>query len=240
MPLLTDWKITLSPDDILRAQGADPQLVRQRRPVMLEVAEWAVQEGLPLLQPQVLYQEFTVQRVLHDRIYVQDDNAVENEHLYVAGPLMTDHLLGARHVVAMLCTIGGQLEETAALVINEDMLRGLALDAAGSAAAEVLATMASHHFETQAATQGLKSSLPLNPGMIGWSVDEGQSQLFRLLEHERARQSGFPVTLSSTYMMQPRKTISLILGTGHELTRSGRICDYCNLSETCRYQDHYQ
>lgn len=239
MPVLTDWNITLTPDDILRAQGANPELVRQRRPIMLEIAEWALQEGLPLLQPQVLYQEFLVQQVLHERIYLQGDPG-ENASLYVAGPLMVDHLLGARNVTAMLCTIGGQLEETAALLINEDMLHGLALDAAGSAAAEVLATMASHHFETQAAALGLQSSLPLNPGMIGWPVEEGQNQLFKLLERERASQAGFPVTLSSTYMMQPRKTISLILGTGKELTRSGRICDYCNLSETCRYQDHYQ
>ena len=235
MPVLDSWKINLSADDILRLQGADPLQTRQRRPVMVSVAEWAAQESLPLLQPQVLYQEFTVQGMTHERITLQNGHNTARR-LYVSGPLVAQHLRGARQVIAMLCTIGGQLEEAVSALINDDLLRGLALDAAGSAAAETLATCASHHFEARAASQGWQCSMPLNPGMAGWEVPEGQEQVFNLLAAERQAHAEFPVSLNAAYLMFPQKTISLVLGVGAELKPAGKICDYCSLRETCRYQ----
>ena len=238
MPILDSWKISLTADDILRAQGADPPVVRQRRPAMADIAEWAVQESLALLQPQVLYQEFTVLSILHERLYLGNGQPTL-AHLYISGALVAEHLRGAGRVIAMLCTIGEQLENIASELGSEDLLRSLAMDAAGSAAAEVLATTASHHFETWAANQGLQSSLPLNPGMIGWPVPDGQAQIFKLLAGEQERYPGFPVLLRESYMMHPRKTVSLVLGVGKDLSSAGKICDYCNMRETCRYQDHY-
>jgi hypothetical protein len=40
-------------------------------------------------------------------------------------------------------------------------------------------------------------------------------------------------------MMVPRKSISMVLGFGADLTSTGRACDFCNMRETCHYQDHY-
>jgi hypothetical protein len=235
MPLLDTWNIQLTADDVLRLQGADPAQVRLRRPGMVNVAEWAAQESLPLLQPQVLYQEFTVQGMTHERINLQDGPAT-SRRLYLAGPLVAEHLRGASQVITLLCTIGPQLEEIASALIHEDLLRGLALDAAGSAATETLATCASHYFEARAASQGWQCSLPLNPGMEGWAVPEGQEQVFNLLADELQTHVVFPVSLNAAYSMIPQKTISLVLGVGAELKPAGKICDYCNLRETCRYQ----
>jgi hypothetical protein len=238
MPLLQDWTIQLTAEDVLRLQGANPDLVRQRRPFLFEIAQWAVEEGLPLLVPQVLYQEFKVQSLTHERLNVNDSSSPSGRH-FISGPLVSKHLLGAQVLVAILCTIGDQLEQTASAVMQEDPLRGLALDAAGSAAAEVLATSASFFFESQASDRGMKTSIPLNPGMVGWPVEVGQSQVFDLLAQEQAACPGFQVALTASHLMIPRKTISLALGQGVNLDRQGKICDYCTLNETCRYQDHY-
>ena len=70
--------------------------------------------------------------------------------------------------------------------------------------------------------------------MLGWEVDPGQRQVFALLD---AAQVG--VRLTSSYMMSPNKSLTLVLGMGENLTTQGRTCDYCSLKETCRYQDHY-
>lgn len=208
--------------------------MRQRRPAIYAIAEWAAQEGAPLLKPVVLYQEFTVAAITHERLTVNN-----GRRKFISGQLVGEHLLGASRLIAMLCTIGPDLEETASAVMQEDALRGLALDAAGSAAAEILATHASHYFETQARQQGLQCSMPLNPGMIGWSVPEGQPQLFNLLAEERSLHPELNIGLTESYLMTPRKTVSLALGMGEKLAPAGRICDYCNLNETCRYQNHY-
>jgi hypothetical protein len=39
--------------------------------------------------------------------------------------------------------------------------------------------------------------------------------------------------------MIPRKSLSMVVGLGSDMERSGRACDYCSMQETCRYQDHY-
>jgi hypothetical protein len=240
MPVLSQWDLTLTPQDVLRAQGADPELVRKRRPVLWEIASWAANEGMPLLTPQVLYQELTVKSMTHERLELTSGLSPSDERLIISGPLVSEHLLGASAVVAMLCTVGDALEETASLLMEEDPMRGWALDSAGSAAAELLATHASHHFENLAQAKGWQSSMPLNPGMVGWPVPQGQTQLFKLLETEQEKQQDFNVTLNENYLMQPRKTVSLVLGVGAEMNPQGRICDYCTMSETCRYQNHYR
>jgi hypothetical protein len=56
----------------------------------------------------------------------------------------------------------------------------LALDGVGSAAVEMLAIQACNYFEEKAKIDGLFTSMPLNPGMVGWPVDMGQPQIFSL------------------------------------------------------------
>jgi len=57
MPLIKNWNLVLEVDQVLRAQGADPAILRTRRPALVEIAQQALEEGLPLLEPAVLYGE---------------------------------------------------------------------------------------------------------------------------------------------------------------------------------------
>jgi hypothetical protein len=128
MPILDDWQINLTTDDVLRMQGLDPAQVRQKRPAWVGIAEWAVQESLPLLLPQVLYQEIGIKSMTHERIYLENEHPAQRR-LFVSGSLVSEHLLGAKRVIAMLCTIGPLLEEVVSGLINDD-LRGPLLDGA--------------------------------------------------------------------------------------------------------------
>jgi hypothetical protein len=110
----------------------------------------------------------------------------------------------------------------------------LALDGVGSAAVEALANAACRYFEEQAAGEGWQTSIPLSPGMIDWPLVEGQPQIFHLLENEPLE-----VELTNSYIMLPRKSLTMVLGAGPEMTAAGRTCDFCSLREVCRYQDHY-
>jgi hypothetical protein len=51
MPVLRDWELALDADKVLWGQGADPALVRVRRPRLVAIAEATIAEGRPLLTP---------------------------------------------------------------------------------------------------------------------------------------------------------------------------------------------
>jgi hypothetical protein len=70
--------------------------------------------------------------------------------------------------------------------------------------------------------------------MIGWPIEQGQPQIFNLVDGSEAG-----ISLTSSGQMVPRKTLSMVLGLGAKLGRSGRTCDFCSLNETCQYQNHY-
>lgn len=226
MALLSSWTLQLSADDILRGQGADPAVIRARRPRLVDLAERALEAGRGLLQPRVAFSRLKVTGLRHERLTL--DGGV------LQGPLIAQHLAAAEDVAVMVCTVGDRLEAEVAQAMDEDPSYALAMDGVGSAAVEALAAAACRQFEAEAAAAGLKVSLPLSPGMIGWPVPEGQAQIFALVD---AGEAG--VHLTEGGMMVPRKSLSLVLGEGAGLEAAGSACAFCSLQATCRYQDHY-
>ena len=111
---------------------------------------------------------------------------------------------------------------------------GLALEGVGSAAVEALANAACNYFEEKAHEENLGSTIPLSPGMIRWSVEEGQPQIFKLLDTDE-----IGVSLTTSYLMLPRKTLSMVIGIGADIKAGGKTCDYCQMNETCVYQHQY-
>lgn len=227
MPILEDWDLGIDIDQILRGQGADPQLVRGRSPKIVEAAEWALSEGLGLLQPRVLFESYEVEELRHEKLRLRNSSAL-------SGKLITQHLGPASSVVAILCTIGGELERRANEVSSEDLILGLALDGLGSAAVEILANACCSYFETQASSLDQSTSIPLSPGMLGWSVEVGQQEIFNQLDSSKV-----DVSLTENMLMIPKKSLTFVLGMGARIMELGTSCDYCSLRETCRYQDHY-
>ena len=238
MPILEEWKLSLDEGHILRAQGANPDILRKRRPALVEIAAWALKEGLPLLQPTVIYRKLAVQMLRHERLELAAGGEGAKRP-YISGRLIGQHLGPAEQLVVMVCTLGSTLEDLASELMATDPLHGWALDSLGSAAVEALATSACNYFEAQAFGQGMQTSLPLSPGMIGWPVDQGQAQIFELLEAEQTRYPSRHVRLTSSSQMIPRKSLSLVLGIGKHAGSASRTCDFCSMKETCRYQNHY-
>ena len=227
MTVLADWKLRIDIDAVLRGQGADPGALRARSPRLVETARQALEEGEPLLAPRVLYDRLPVEQIRHEQVRLKGGGKLQ-------GSLLGQHLGGAREVVLCLCTIGDALEVCASLACQQDMVYGLALDGVGSAAVEALANAACAQFETTAREAGLQASIPLSPGMIGWPVEQGQPQLFDLLNADE-----LGVRLSASMLMTPRKSLTFVLGFGEQMDPSARTCDYCSLKDSCRYQDHY-
>jgi len=227
MTLLTDWQLDLQADHVLRGQGADPQVIRERRPQLVAVAERALREALSDLSPVVTYGELEVKGLRHETLDLEGGGSLR-------GALIAQHLAGARSVIAAVCTVGQAIDGRVSQAMDSDPVFGLALDGLGSAATEALASAAAGRFEQRAAADDLQATIPLSPGMIGWDVAEGQPQIFALIDPSPAG-----VSLNSNGMMIPRKSISFVIGIGRDLAGPTRACDLCSLHETCRYQDHF-
>lgn len=223
MNLSTDWKFSLTADDILRGQGADPQIVRISKPSLLKAAERAVSEGLDLIHPKALTTQVVVREHRHERILLAGG-------MVLTGPLVTRQLNRAQRVVTAVCTIGPELENTTSHLIYEDPLYALALDGLSNAAVESLAQQVCGCIAEQVESEGLQASSPLSPGNPEWPVEIGQPQIFSTLDPTKAG-----VRLTSGGMMLPKKSVSFVVGLGVEMSQAS-MCSVCSLKETCRYQ----
>ena len=141
MLVLREWDLIIDADQVLRGQGADPEVIRRRSPNLVELAERAIQEGASLLKPQLLYRRLAVERVLHERIILDFEGELH-------GPLLAQHLSSATEVLVILCTIGDDLEKVVSETMPADPAYALALDGLGSAGVEALANAACHRFSS--------------------------------------------------------------------------------------------
>lgn len=219
-----DWSLEIDADMVLRGQGADPAIVRQRRPRLVEIAERAVQEGLRLIEPAAVHRSLMVRDVRHTHLLL-DDGA------RLSGPLIVEQLAPAQRVVALVCTVGAAIEERIADAMRQDAPYALALDGFASTAVDALSTSACARLEAEATRLGQCASVPLGPGLIDWPVDVGQPEIFRVLDP-----TAIGVTLAASAQMLPRKSASLVMGFAATPFAAGQVCDFCALRQTCRYQ----
>ncbi|MFN8595784.1 MAG: hypothetical protein U0559_06340 [Anaerolineae bacterium] len=223
----TDLPLNIDVDSVLRGQGADPAVVRQRRPRLVSAAERAVELGNSLITPVAAYCTLDVDTVRHERL------TLAGGHQLTGGPLAR-HLAPAQQITLIVYTIGPALEQRVSEMMSSDPMLGLALDGFGSAAVEILGETLCAHLEAEARPAGRYASVPLSPGIIGWPVDVGQPQIFSVVDAD-----AIGITLNDASMMVPHKSASMILGLSAQPFEAGRTCDFCALRDTCRYQDHY-
>ena len=218
--------LRLDADAVLRGQGADPQIIRSRKPVLLDTAIRALDIGKNLLSPQVYMRELKVESFRHQKLNLEEGYSL-------VGEWITSQLAPADSVFAILCTVGDGIEKEARKQLEEDMLLGFALDGVGSAGVEALAQLVCSNIEEHAAQAGQRTTAPFSPGMINWSVDEGQPEIFDILAPVNDS-----VSLSPSFMMNPSKSLSMLVGVGSKLGEKGTTCDYCAMQGTCKYRQY--
>ncbi len=227
MKLTRDFELSPDADMVLRALGADPELVRRRESSALAIAEQAVATGTPLLQPVVVSESFAVAEFRHERLRLEHGG-------HLSGPLIAQHLYAAESVVVAVCSIGAALEEAASKCFSAEPALSLALDGLGSAAVDLLGTGMCQRVDLAAEAEGLKTTVPLSPGLLGWPVASGQRQIFSLLDTTLAG-----VRMTEGSMMVPKKSTSIVIGIGADVEHAGESCDYCSMAATCRYREEH-
>jgi hypothetical protein len=222
MELWSDFSLSLTVDDILRGEGADPTPARARSPALLSAAETALQQGHAVLKPLAAVQETAVREHRHEQILLEGGKKL-------TGALVSRHLAGAERVAAVVCTIGPDIEEFAAA--QQEAVLMLALDGLANAAIETVAQQVCARLGERAQARGLEAGTPLSPGETGWPVQVGQPQIFALLEPHPAG-----VHLAPSGMMSPLKSLSFVVGIGPNMAQAD-LCALCSFQERCRYRN---
>lgn len=222
--ILTDLPLVVDIDLVLRAQGLKPDLVKTKSPKLIEITQKAIETGKTLIEPRVVYERFVVQRVTSNGLELKNGKSL-------SGELISTHFKKCRNIAAAICTIGGEIDAITSESFHQNPAFSMALEGFASAATEILGNSFCNYLDTMVKSEGLSTSLPVNPGMVGWPVEEGQPQLFSLLDF-----SSIGVKLEESGLMKPLKTLSMVIGIGHEVNHHSKSCDLCNLQKTCLYR----
>lgn len=228
MILLENWELNIDTDQVLLAQGMDPEVIRGRTPILVEMAEQALAQSKDLIFPKVSVREFDVTSHYDNTLMLSGGGKL-------AGDLMPKILDSAEKVVVALCTIGSRFEKPIADSFKNDMVYGLALNGVAAAATLLLSDEVARYYKDRADRDGLKTTLALNPGMIGWPVKEGQKQIFALLTPEE-----IGVSLTSNSFLNPENSLTMVMGIGRNVVSRGNSCTFCTMQKNCKYQHRCQ
>lgn len=160
---------------------------------------------------------------------VRDIELVEGTSVILEGGVIFESDVIARlleqcnKVAIFVMTIGKYLEDMAAQLAQDGLvLQSAVLDAIGSDAAERLADSVEDHISEVAHNQGLTISRRFSPGYCDWDVSQ-QKLVFQTMKGDCAG-----VYLTDSCLMLPRKSISGIIGIGHDHVTEYNPCKTCD------------
>ena len=226
MPVIRDIPLSLKTGEVLRREGfrGHSKIRPEIKSLILELL--AIVKKAHLLEPAVAYEIYSITEMSRRQLSLEGNLVVE-------GPLLPSLLPEAKELAVVVSTIGPRLEKQVTDYINQDEpLRGLLLDGIGSAAVDSLTQEVCKLMAGEASSRGYQASSPISPGMPGLPITEQ----WPLLKMVPAREIG--VSLTSSGIMVPRKSASMVIGLGPNMKTWTRaeVCAHCNLRETCLYR----
>ena len=161
---------------------------------------------------------------------VRKNGVVLDGRFFETGTIIASQLSGMSQAAVFVCTIGSAPEMKAEQLAREgDPALSYINDVAASVYVESLTDILHNHIEMKMQNAGLGVTNRFSPGYCGWQVQE-QHKLFALLPE------GFcGIHLTGSAFMQPRKSVSGIIGIGAKLSRRPYACAMCS-RENCIYR----
>jgi hypothetical protein len=226
MPVIYDILLRLKIGDVLRRQGLGAG-IRVRPEIRTLVKELLADvRKAHFLEPAIAYEISSITELSQRR-------SSRNGELGVLASLLSSLLPGAKGLAVAVCTIGDKLEKRVTEYTGQrEPLRGMLLDGIGSAAVDSLSEEVCRFIAGEAAFRGYEAGSPINPGMPGLPITE-QRQLLGLVP---AKEIG--VSLTSSGIMIPRKSVSMVIGIGPQMAQWTRaeVCARCHLKKTCPHR----
>ncbi len=150
------------------------------------------------------------------------------------GKIIYGQLKNTESLVVFLCTAGKEIGNVSRKAMSEkDLLRGYVLDVIGSELVEAAADLMQEGIGKDFADGGYKITNRYSPGYCGWDVSE-QNELFRLIPDNYCG-----IKLTDSYLMDPVKSVSGIIGIGRNVKKLPYTCNICDMQD-CIYRKKRQ
>lgn len=226
MPVLTEIRQTLSVEDITSSWG-----VRQTR-----LASSRVKALLSKLLEQVELHNWIQPKLsfkVHAVVLRTREQFILRGRSRISSPMLGHYLPTATHVAAGVCTVGDAIEnQVRAGFASGDRLRAAILDEIGTLALYRLGDQLEEMVQREALGLGLEASGALNPGEGGFPIAQQEIVL------ELAGGTAIGISNTSTGMLRPCKSLSMIMGLGKRMRKWSRHerCEVCAARNRCPHR----
>jgi hypothetical protein len=226
MPVITDPQLMLTVDDVTaswgtrRARLASVRMtgLLSRLLVRINAEGW--------IQPKISFQVWAVVARGRERFDLRGGSSISS-------PMLGHHLAGATHVAAGVCTIGDAIEKHVSEgFAASDRLQAVMLDEIGTLALFRLGDHLEEMMQTEAARRGLEASGALNPGEDGFEISQQATVV------ELAGGASIGISQTTTGMLKPRKSLSMVVGFGSRMPKwsRGDRCAVCAARDRCPHR----
>lgn len=165
-----------------------------------------------------------------DSLQIREGKLVVEGLTLDVGVQIAGYLRKTTHVALFLCTAGDVFTSLSKNYNGKgDYLEAYIADAIGSLTVENAMDKIQDHLAESLLEDGLKISNRYSPGYCNWAL-VGQQELFELIG-----ENPVGITLSSSSLMNPIKSVSGIIGIGTEVRKRDYGCEICN-NKTCIYR----
>lgn len=222
IPKINEFNITI--DQVLRAQDADPNVLKQRRPEIITTTSQAIETVLKLSEPIIYIRNLEITNKDHNGIVIGTNTRL-------SGQTVDRAFRPADQLLTAVITIGPEPEKEISRQFTQDPAYALAMDIAASQFVDLMGNILCQAAEQYAEITGERTGVPVSPGERDWDVLVGQPLIFSLFQ-----EINLPVSLNASGMMTPQKSMTMIIPMGKNLTESGKPCDFCSMNETCKFR----
>ena len=178
------------------------------------------------------------QRILKARFAFVTTGMEALDH-FKPGRIILSQLKGSEALCWFVATAGQEFEGFQRRLMQQgDMVRVYLANEIGSIIAEKTADRMEELLQEQLTPKGLYRTNRYSPGYCGWDVNE-QPLLFKLfLPHDSRRNSDdiptpCDIHLTDSCLMVPIKSVSGVIGIGHDVSRRDYICGLCERQASC-------
>lgn len=171
--------------------------------------------------------------LIFDDIIVDRDNKriFSHDMWFETRQIVTHQLRRSEKAAWFACTAGEEISATTRSLMQEgDMIKGYVVDVLANAVVEEAMDRIQGNLSKHMEKEGLKITNRYSPGYCDWDIAE-QQKLFSLLPE------GFlGISLSSSSLMHPMKSVSGIIGIGREVKFNQYTCNFCD-DANCIYRN---
>lgn len=216
-------QIEVPESNVLRLLGYDEE---QPDKHVVDTIQASLQESKELVYPQGGYT-----LLKKDEIRLSEGLLFMGGQTFNIDKIIAAQLRKAEYIAVFICTIGKNIEKRSKDYMNKgDLLEGYVFDLIGSESAEAVAEQIHYTVKSEMKKEGYAVTNRFSPGYCNWSVAE-QFKIFSFFD-----KNSFGISLNSSALMNPIKSVSAIIGVGTDVKHKPYTCSMCT-DENCIYRN---